>query len=38
VIRANRLDVLDGGDIIRFSGGVSMTVRPDEGSSQTGGR
>ena len=34
VITANRLDVLDSGDIIRFSGGVSMTVYPDQESAQ----
>jgi lipopolysaccharide export system protein LptC len=34
VINANRLDVLDGGEIIRFSGGVSMTVNPDQDTAQ----
>ncbi len=37
VINANRLDVIDGGDIIRFSGGVSMTIVPDQ-DAQAGGR
>ena len=30
VINAKRLEVADGGDLIRFSGGVSMTVQPDQ--------
>ncbi len=30
VITAKRLEVADGGDLIRFSGGVSMTVQPDQ--------
>jgi len=30
VITAKRLEVVDGGDLIRFSGGVSMTVQPDQ--------
>jgi lipopolysaccharide export system protein LptC len=34
VITANRLDVLDSGDTIRFSGGVSMIVHPDQESTQ----
>ena len=34
VINAKRLDVLDGGEIIRFSGGVSMTVNPDQEPAQ----
>jgi lipopolysaccharide export system protein LptC len=38
VINAKRLEVIDGGDIIRFSGGVSMTVRPDQDSTQAGER
>ncbi len=29
VINAQRLEVTDGGEMIRFSGGVSMTVHPD---------
>jgi lipopolysaccharide export system protein LptC len=37
VINANRLDVIDGGDIIRFSGGVSMTIVPDQ-DAQAGAR
>jgi len=34
VINAKRLEVLDSGEIIRFSGGVSMTVNPDQDSAQ----
>ena len=34
VINAKRLEVLDSGDIIRFSGGVAMTVHPDQISPQ----
>jgi len=30
VITAKHLEVADGGDLIRFSGGVSMTVQPDQ--------
>lgn len=30
VINAKRLDVLDSGDIIRFGGGVAMTLYPDQ--------
>ena len=30
VITAHRLEVLDGGDIIRFSDGVAMTINPDQ--------
>lgn len=34
IITARRLEVLDGGDLIRFGGGVSMTVLPDQDSKQ----
>lgn len=34
VLTANRLDVADGGDVIRFGGGVSMTLNPDHESTQ----
>jgi len=34
VLTANRLDVVDGGDVIRFSEGVSMTIKPDQESTQ----
>jgi lipopolysaccharide export system protein LptC len=34
VITAHRLDVIDGGEVIRFSGGVAMTVTPDQDSTQ----
>ena len=30
VINAKRLDVLDSGAIIRFGGGVTMTIHPDQ--------
>ena len=30
VLTANRLDVVDGGNLIRFSEGVSMTIKPDQ--------
>jgi lipopolysaccharide export system protein LptC len=38
VINAKRLEVLDGGDVIRFGGGVSMTVVPEQGSTQASNR
>jgi lipopolysaccharide export system protein LptC len=34
VLTANRLDVVDGGKLIRFSEGVSMTIKPDQETSQ----
>ena len=34
VINAKRLEVLDSGDVIRFGGGVTMTVHPDQISPQ----
>lgn len=37
-IKAKRLEVIDGGDVIRFSGGVSMTVHPDQDSKQASGQ
>jgi len=36
VINAKRLEVVDGGALIRFSGGVAMTVNPGQLSSQAG--
>jgi lipopolysaccharide export system protein LptC len=33
-ITAKRLEVIDGGDVIRFGGGVAMIVYPDQGSTQ----
>ena len=30
VLTAKRLDVVDGGNLIRFSEGVSMTIKPDQ--------
>jgi lipopolysaccharide export system protein LptC len=36
VLNANRMEVIDGGDIIRFGGGVSMSVRPDQNATQAG--
>lgn len=38
VITANRLEVVDGGDIIRFGGGVAMTIHPDQDSTRAGER
>jgi lipopolysaccharide export system protein LptC len=38
VINAKRLEVRDGGDMIRFSGGVAMTVIPDADTGQAGER
>jgi lipopolysaccharide export system protein LptC len=37
-INAKRLEVLDGGGIIRFGGGVAMTVRPDQEATQASER
>jgi lipopolysaccharide export system protein LptC len=34
VINAKRLDVLESGDVIRFSGGVSMVVQPEQDKTQ----
>jgi lipopolysaccharide export system protein LptC len=38
VINAKRIEVLDGGDVIRFGGGVSMTVVPEQDSTQASNR
>jgi lipopolysaccharide export system protein LptC len=38
VINAKRLEVVDGGDVIRFGGGVAMTVHPDQDSTQASDR
>ncbi len=38
VINAKRLEVLDSGDVIRFGGGVSMTVVPGQDSTQANNR
>jgi lipopolysaccharide export system protein LptC len=38
VINAKRLEVKDSGDVIRFGGGVTMTVYPDRESTQAGER
>jgi lipopolysaccharide export system protein LptC len=38
VINAKRLEVLDGGEVIRFGGGVSMTVVPEQDSTQASNR
>lgn len=37
-LTAKRLEVVDGGDVIRFSGGVTMTVDPDQDSRQASER
>lgn len=37
-LNAKRLEVVDGGDVIRFSGGVTMTVDPDQDSRQASER
>jgi lipopolysaccharide export system protein LptC len=34
VITAHRIEVVDGGDVIRFSNGVAMTINPDKDSTQ----
>lgn len=38
VINAKRMEVFDGGDLIRFGGGVSMTVIPDQDSTSASER
>ncbi len=38
VINAKRLEVLDSGAVIRFGGGVSMTVQPEQDTAQTSDR
>jgi lipopolysaccharide export system protein LptC len=38
VINAKRLEVLDSGAVIRFGGGVSMTVVPEQDSAQASNR
>jgi lipopolysaccharide export system protein LptC len=38
VIKAKHMDVVDSGDVIRFSGGVSMTVVPEQETAQAGSR
>jgi lipopolysaccharide export system protein LptC len=32
-LNAKRLDIVDNGDVLRFSGGVSMTLHPDKGTN-----
>jgi lipopolysaccharide export system protein LptC len=32
-LNAKRLDIVDNGDVLRFSGGVSMTLHPDNGTN-----
>jgi len=34
VLTAHRIEVVDGGDVIRFSNGVAMTINPDQDSTQ----
>ena len=34
VLTAHRIEVIDGGDVIRFSKGVAMTIRPDQDTTQ----
>ena len=34
VLTANRLEVVDNGNVIRFSGGVAMTINPDSDTTQ----
>jgi len=36
-LNANRLDVLEGGDLLRFGGGVEMMLNPDNPDSQPTG-
>ena len=38
VINGKKLDVRDGGDVIRFCGGVSMVVQPEQDSSRASNR
>jgi lipopolysaccharide export system protein LptC len=38
VINSKKLEVRDSGDIIRFGGGVTMIVRPDQDGGQAGDR
>ena len=38
VINAKRMEVFDSGDVIRFSGGVSMTVVPEQETTQANTR
>jgi len=38
VINAKRLEVLNSGEVIRFGGGVAMTVQPDQIPTQAGDR
>jgi lipopolysaccharide export system protein LptC len=33
-LNAKRLDIVDNGDVLRFSGGVSMTLHPDQEANQ----
>jgi lipopolysaccharide export system protein LptC len=36
VINSKKLEIHDGGDVIRFSGGVTMIVQPDQDNGQAG--
>jgi lipopolysaccharide export system protein LptC len=38
VINAKRMEVSDSGDVIRFGGGVAMTIHPDQDSKQVSDR
>jgi lipopolysaccharide export system protein LptC len=38
VINAKQMEVSDSGDVIRFSGGVAMTMHPDQDSTQVSDR
>jgi len=38
VLNAKRLEVLNSGEVIRFGGGVAMTVQPDQIPAQAGDR
>ena len=38
VINAKRMEVSDSGDVIRFGGGVAMTLHPDQESTQVSDR
>ena len=38
VINAKRMEVSDSGDVIRFGGGVAMTLHPDQDSTQVSDR
>ena len=38
VINAKQLEVRDSGEVIRFSGGVSMVIQPEQGAARAADR